>query len=205
VNLSENKVIEDINLLDEVERALLLKAPLLEFDSVSNEQIIMSPAFQQRIFDALLDLLPSYHNFTTQVLENNSLLISFTKEFVNFYRKKQLTNGCLSTGLGDDSMSKYCFPNLSAFQVIFNGRRYKAFRVSKSEPFNEFEEDADFVVWDGLYDAVVSYGNISTDGTFNGFLAFSSVEVEIDSSADISEFVRNSSKAQQRFFKDAGA
>jgi hypothetical protein len=77
--------------------------------------------------------------------------------------------------------------------------------VSQSEPFNGFEGDADFVVWDGLYDAVVSYGNVSTDGTFNGFLAFSNVEIEIDSSADISEFVRNSSKAQLRFFKDAGA
>ncbi len=102
-------------------------------------------------------------------------------------------------------MSKYSFPSLSSFQVIFNGRRYKAFRVSKAEPFNGFEDDADFVVWDGLYDAVVSYGNISTDGTFNGVLAFSSVEIDVDSSADISEFVRNSSKAQQRFFKDAGA
>ena len=57
-------------------------------------------------------------------------------------------------------MSKYSFPSLSAFQVIFNGRRYKAFRVSKSEPFNGFEEDANFVVWDGLYDDVVSYGKV---------------------------------------------
>jgi len=101
-------------------------------------------------------------------------------------------------------MSNYSFPNLSKFEVIFNGRRYKAFRVSKSEPFDGFEDDANFVVWDGLYDAVVSYGTISSDGTCNGVLAFSNVEVEIDSSADISEFVRNSSKEQLRFFKDAG-
>jgi len=102
-------------------------------------------------------------------------------------------------------MSKYSFPNLNAFEVIFNGRRYKAFMVSKSKPFKGFEDDSDFVVWDGLYDAAVSYGTISTNGTYNGFLAFSHVEIEVDSSADIGEFVRNSSKEQLRFFKDSGA
>lgn len=83
---------KDLNLLNDVEAVLLLKAPLLEFDSVSNEQIIMSPAFQHRILDALLDLLPSHREFTTGILENNSLLILFTTQFVNFYRLKQLNN-----------------------------------------------------------------------------------------------------------------
>ncbi len=101
-------------------------------------------------------------------------------------------------------MSKYNFPNLSVFEVIFNGRRYKAFKVSKSNPFKGFEDDSDFVVWDGLYDAAVSYGTISTNGAYNGFLAFSHVEIEIDSSSNIGEFVRNSSKEQLRFFKDSG-
>ncbi len=83
---------DDLNLLEEVECVLLLKAPLVEFDSVSNEQIIMSPAFQHRILDALLDLLPSHCEFTTEILENNSLLIPFTTKFVNFYRLKQLNS-----------------------------------------------------------------------------------------------------------------
>lgn len=83
---------EDLNLLNDVEAVLLQKAPLVEFDSVSNEQIIMSPAFQHRILDALLDLLPSHSEFTTGILNNNSLLIPFTTKFVNFYRLKQLNS-----------------------------------------------------------------------------------------------------------------
>jgi hypothetical protein len=101
-------------------------------------------------------------------------------------------------------MSKYIFPKLSNFEVIYNGRRYKAFIVSKSSPFKGYEEDSDFVVWDGLYDAAVSYGTIAIDGVHSGFLAFSHVEIEVDSAVNISEFVKNTSKEQLRFFKDSG-
>jgi membrane-bound metal-dependent hydrolase YbcI (DUF457 family) len=83
---------EDLSLLEEVETLMLRKAPLVEFDSVSNEQIIMAPAFQHRILDALLDLLPRHREFTTGILKDNSLLIPFTKLFVNFYRLKQLNS-----------------------------------------------------------------------------------------------------------------
>ncbi len=101
-------------------------------------------------------------------------------------------------------MNTYNFPNLSGFEIIFNGRRYKAFKVSKTKPFNDFEIDADFVVWDGLYDAAVSYGTIGIDGVFNGFLAFSHVELDVQSAANISLFVKNTSKEQLRYFKESG-
>ncbi len=101
-------------------------------------------------------------------------------------------------------MSSYTFPNLANFEIIFNGRRYKAFKVTKSFPFAGYEEGCDFVVWDGIYDAAVSYGTISTGGVFNGFLAFSHVEIEVDAALTINLFVKNSSKAQLRFLKDSG-
>jgi hypothetical protein len=101
-------------------------------------------------------------------------------------------------------MNRYNFPDLTNFEIIFNGRRYKAFKVTKSIPFTGYEEGCDFVVWDGMYDAAVSYGTISSAGVFNGFLAFSHVEIEVDSAPTISLFVTNSSKAQLRFFKDSG-
>jgi hypothetical protein len=101
-------------------------------------------------------------------------------------------------------MSTYTFPDLSKHQIIFNGRRYKAFLISINQPFQDYEDDADFVVWDGLYDAAVSYGVISTKGMYSGFLAFSHVEIEIDSAFDIRTFVKNSSKEQQKFFRDSG-
>lgn len=102
-------------------------------------------------------------------------------------------------------MTRYVFPNLSNYEVIFNGRRFKAFKVTKSNPFEGFEENSDFVIWDGLYDAAVSCGTISSMGVYNGSLAFSHVGIEIEPALSINQFVKNSTKAQLRFFKDAGA
>jgi hypothetical protein len=101
-------------------------------------------------------------------------------------------------------MSKYTFPDLSSFPILYKGRRYIAFSVSKTNHFSGMEEYADFVVWDGLYDAAVSYGVITGNGMYDGFLAFSHVEIEVDSATTISEFVKNSSSAQLQFFKDSG-
>ena len=100
-------------------------------------------------------------------------------------------------------MSKYNFPDLGNFEILFNGRRYKAFKITKESPFKGQEEYADFVIWDGLYDAEAAYG-IITNGKFSGFLSFSHVEIEVDLAADISTFVKNASKAQLQFFKDSG-
>lgn len=101
-------------------------------------------------------------------------------------------------------MTKYIFPNLTKFEIIFNGRRYKAFKVSASSPFNGYEEESNFVVWDGLHDAAVSHGTTSGDGVCSGFLAFSHVEIKVESSPNISIFIKNTSKEQLRIFKDAG-
>ena len=101
-------------------------------------------------------------------------------------------------------MSTYTFPDLSKHHIIFNGRRYKAILTSKNQPFQGYEDDADFVVWDGLYDAAISYGVISPKGMYSGFLAFSHVEIEIDSASDIRTFVKKSSQQQQKFFRASG-
>ena len=100
-------------------------------------------------------------------------------------------------------MSKYNFPDLSNFEIFFNGRRYKAFKITKEKPFNGKEEYADFVIWDGLYDGEVAYGVIA-NGKFSGFLSFSHVEIKVDLAADISTFVKNASKSQLQYFKDTG-
>jgi hypothetical protein len=77
---------KNLELLLEVEKIMILKAPLTEFDAVSNEQIIFSPSFQSRILDALIDLLPTHNEIVQTILENNDKLIDLTKSFVHFYR-----------------------------------------------------------------------------------------------------------------------
>ncbi len=101
-------------------------------------------------------------------------------------------------------MSRYTFPCLSSFEIIFNGRRYKAFKVSMLNPFKGYEEDSDFVIWDGLYDAAVAYGTITVDNLYCGFLAFSHVEIEVDPASCIRDFVKNTRRTQERFFRDSG-
>lgn len=102
-------------------------------------------------------------------------------------------------------MSKYTFPVLTSHKILYKGRRYLAFSVSIASPFEDYEEHADFVVWDGLYDAALAYGSINKDnGNYDGGLEFSHVEIEIDTSPNIKEFVKNTAKAQLRFFKDSG-
>ena len=81
---------ENLSLLREIESMLLLKAPLIEFETTSNEQIIMSPSFQYRILDVLFDLLPTHSNLVKDFLENNEKLIPLTESFVLFYRQKML-------------------------------------------------------------------------------------------------------------------
>jgi len=99
-------------------------------------------------------------------------------------------------------VSKYVFPDLTAHVVLFKGRRYISFAISKSNPFKSMEEYAEFVVWDGLYDAAVSYGSFYENGSCKGFLAFSHVEIEVNAASSINDFVKNSSRAQLQFFKD---
>lgn len=102
-------------------------------------------------------------------------------------------------------MNSYMFPDLSCYNIIFNGRRYKAFMISKGSPFQGYEDYAEFLVWDGVYDALVAYGNISADGEYEGFLAFSHIELDVNSASTISEFVKNTKKAQEWYFKATGA
>jgi hypothetical protein len=101
-------------------------------------------------------------------------------------------------------VTKYTFPDLTDMAVIASGRRYKAFKVSKANPFNDYECDADFVVWDGLYDAAVSCGQISSTGVFKGALVFSHVEIEIGPCKSVSEFIAETKRAQLKFFSDGG-
>lgn len=76
--------------------------------------------------------------------------------------------------------------------------------MSTSNPFRGYEVDADFVIWDGLYDAAVAYGTMTADNLYCGFLVFSHVEIEVDSASFISDFVKNTSRTQERFFRDSG-
>ncbi|MBM4077098.1 MAG: hypothetical protein FJ267_15820 [Planctomycetes bacterium] len=98
----------------------------------------------------------------------------------------------------------YTFPNFSHHTILYKGRRFIAIAVSKEKPFEHFGDDEDFVVWDGLYGGVASRGTITNDGVYRGGLAFSHVEIDVDDASSIREFVKNTNKAEEFYFKGCG-
>ena len=99
-------------------------------------------------------------------------------------------------------ISKYSFPTKFEKKIIYNGRRYKVFLLTKENPYLDNVDG--FIVWDGLYDAALAKGSCSEDGVFSGVLFFSHVTIDIPSARSIRDFVENAKRVQDRFFKDSG-
>ena len=99
---------------------------------------------------------------------------------------------------------KYTFPDFSDHKILYKGRRFSAVAVSKEHLFSHYGDDEDFVVWDGMYDAVASFGIITREGMFKRALAFSHVEIDVGDAKSIREFVKNTSKAEELYIKDCG-
>ena len=91
--------------------------------------------------------------------------------------------------------SRYTFPNLEGREVLYRGRRYIAFAVSSEQPFEDAEDDGDFVIYDGLYDAISVIGRRDEKG-ISGGLAFSHVEIEIEPASNMRDFVQAAVKVQ---------
>lgn len=100
-------------------------------------------------------------------------------------------------------MTVYNFPDLSIYNILYKGKRYIAFEIGITNIFNEFDQELDFIVWDGLYDAPIAHGIVEEDGTYKGVYVFGDQELEIEATTIIAEFVEEVVKAQSRFTKDS--
>lgn len=100
-------------------------------------------------------------------------------------------------------MKKYKFPELPNESVLLKGRRFVVYKCLENSEVFDFE-DADIFVWDGLYDAALSYARLNQQKVVEGYLAFSPVEWRLDDADSIKEFVEISKKAQLKFFKETG-
>ena len=100
-------------------------------------------------------------------------------------------------------MTKYHFPELPAELVLYKGRRFVVFRCLRNSEMYDFE-GADIFVWDGLYDAALSYARLKQHKVVDGYLAFCPVGWQLDDADSIKDFVEVSKKAQLKFFKETG-
>ena len=92
-------------------------------------------------------------------------------------------------------LPRYTFPDLTGRDILYRGRRYIAFSVSSDERIEEDMGDYDFVIYDGLYDAVSTFGRRDEKGVY-GKLAFSHVEIEIEPASNMRDFVQAAVKVQ---------
>ena len=99
------------------------------------------------------------------------------------------------------SNSRYSFPKeLEALKCLYKGRRYRAYAVSRENPYDDHHESGNFIIYDGLYDSVSAVGTI-TEEKVVGELAFSHVELEIPEAQNMREFVKVASKEQENYFR----
>ena len=111
-----------------------------------------------------------------------------------------------STKLRGKKKPMYTFPDLSNREVLYKGRRFVVFAVSAERPFDGCGQDGgcDFVVWDGKDAGVISCGKVTRQGVFRGSLAFSHVDIDVDDASSPREFVSNSHKKAEWYFKGIG-
>lgn len=108
--------------------------------------------------------------------------------------------------LGAKALKKtaHLTPDLSGRPILYKGRRYIAFGVSAAAPFDGYESDFNFVIWDTTHDAATAIGTVMADGTVRGQLAFSLVDVDIPTSVSMAEFIGKSRKIQDRYCRESG-
>ena len=58
----------------------------------------------------------------------------------------------------------YSKPALNGHNVLYKGRRYLAFEVSKEFPYQKDEMTCSLVVYDGVYNMVIAWCKPSKDG-----------------------------------------
>lgn len=100
-------------------------------------------------------------------------------------------------------MGSYFFPDLTNHLVLYHSDRYVAFAVSENHPVDGVEQIADIVVWDGEFDAPVSYGIIK-NGMYTGVLAYKDSETEVPTALSVEEFVKKTIDSQEAYFRACG-
>ena len=57
---------------------------------------------------------------------------------------------------------------IKQYKALYKGRRYWVFQNSKDQPFDDWTEDFEVVMYDRSIHAVMAYGNLKADGSIFG-------------------------------------
>ena len=74
------------------------------------------------------------------------------------------------------------------------------FEVNAEYPHEGYEELCTVILWDGLWNGYLSFGDLSGDGTFTGVLPLHGAG-EIPPAKSAREFIDNAIKVADQYFK----
>lgn len=77
---------------------------------------------------------------------------------------------------------KYVAPKLNGHNILYKGRRYWAFEVSKEFPYEGSEDIDSVAIYDGLFETDVAWCHIEANGQFKGVVAYGMHELTVSGS-----------------------
>ena len=77
-------------------------------------------------------------------------------------------------------MHKYTPPVLNGHKVLYKGKRYWAFEISKEHPYENYEKDCSIIVYDKYCDAVAAWCDSSIDGAYTGYIPYGQGSIEVN-------------------------
>ena len=97
---------------------------------------------------------------------------------------------------------KYSRPELAGNRVLYKSPRFVMFEVSREHPHFGYEEQCTVMLWDGLWDGYLSFGDLAEDGMYTGVLPLAG-EFEIPAAKSAREFIDNAKIVANNYFKVA--
>jgi uncharacterized protein YuzB (UPF0349 family) len=77
-------------------------------------------------------------------------------------------------------VSKYTEPKLTEHEILYKGKRYWVFRIDKDHPFENYEEDCSYVVFDKEYGCVISWCERVDGDSFKGYIQYGQGSIDVE-------------------------
>ena len=84
--------------------------------------------------------------------------------------------------------SAYTTPKLNNHNVIYKGKRYWVFEISKDHPYGTFEDCCDTIVYDKSFGTEAAFAIRQKDGTYKGDIPYGQQSIDF-TAADAKDLV----------------
>jgi hypothetical protein len=74
----------------------------------------------------------------------------------------------------------YTPPVLVGHNVLYKGKRYWVIQIDNDHPFENYENDCSYVVFDKECGCVISWCEMMDDGSFKGYIQYGQGSIEVE-------------------------